>query len=186
MYDSWVCIHNECVHFLNLERGTEKLTSCLPRSTAASLNTLLFPKLLPQKTQTLLNLPIDFCVQLYRVDEWMVTEGRLHHFCFLFPLDLQSQLYHRKILISSNSDIYFRLLSISFSLIIWYSLLSFVLDNGRILPSKPFFKIFFFFSYLTTRHFCHIQVAFCLFFINWSRKISVPWPCDGINFKNNT
>ena len=34
------------------------LTSSLPRSRAASLNILLFPDLLPQKTQTLLNFPI--------------------------------------------------------------------------------------------------------------------------------
>jgi len=34
------------------------LTNSLPRSRAASLNIFLFPELLPQKTQTLLNSPI--------------------------------------------------------------------------------------------------------------------------------
>ena len=48
-----------CVYKRERERERERVhTNSLPRSRAASPNIFLFPELLPQKTQTLLNLPI--------------------------------------------------------------------------------------------------------------------------------
>lgn len=58
---------NQCVYIYTChmsvferERESSKITSWVPSWRAASLNIFLWPELLPQKTHTLLNLPINY------------------------------------------------------------------------------------------------------------------------------
>ena len=69
------------------------LTSCLPRSSAASLNIFLFPDLLPQNTQTLVSFPMS--IVLYslprntRIDHY--TQVLNFFLCILYISALNNQ-----------------------------------------------------------------------------------------------